>query len=215
MDYQGLATYQGCVERIKVGLPTFGEIGGAWRRRDGEAEKVSAGILEHLFTDVLDWSEGNLNYQRGYADIVLSHSLFLKYLVIEVRSPGSLVRNRDALQRELAQAKRYADEQKVKAVAVSAGRILYAADVLSRVFKLILNSGVSMGLLMANAYGGTLPSSTTPGGRVASIQMMHYLIRGFYSQNDAPKSEQRRHPGKVAAGACFAPGVDTSVAVSL
>lgn len=97
-------------------------------RHGGESEKVAEGILEDLFTSVLDWSRGDLAYQIEYADIVLSHNL-AKYLVIEVKRPGSLVRSRTALDQALQQARRYADEQKITRIAVSDGCILYAADI--------------------------------------------------------------------------------------
>ena len=97
-------------------------------RHGGESEKVAEGILEDLFTSVLDWSRGDLAYQIEYADIVLSHNL-AKYLVIEVKRPSSLARSRRALDQALEQARRYADAQKIVRVAVSDGCILYAADI--------------------------------------------------------------------------------------
>ena len=49
-----------------------------WRIR-----KVAEAITEDLFTQVLDWSKGDLMYQVGYADIVVRQN-YLKCLVIEV-----------------------------------------------------------------------------------------------------------------------------------
>jgi len=97
-------------------------------RHGDESEKVAEGILEDLFTSVLDWSRGDLAYQIGYADIVLSQNV-QKFLVIEVKRPGSLVRSRPALDKALDQARRYADEQRINRIAVSDGCILYAADI--------------------------------------------------------------------------------------
>ena len=56
-------------------------------RHGGETEKVAETILEDLLTGVLDWSKGDLTYQIGFADIVLSHNI-QKYLVVEVKRPG-------------------------------------------------------------------------------------------------------------------------------
>jgi len=58
---------------------------------------------------------------------VLSRNL-AKYLVVEVKRPGSLTPGRRALEFAVAQARRYADQQKIKSVAASDGRYLYAAD---------------------------------------------------------------------------------------
>jgi hypothetical protein len=53
----------------------------------------------------------------------------IKRLVVEVKRPGSLAWSRRAVEDALAQAMRYADEQKVKAVAVSDGLMLYSARI--------------------------------------------------------------------------------------
>ena len=97
-------------------------------RHGAESEKVAEAIIEDLFTGVLGWSAGDLMYQVDYADIVVSRNL-LKYLVIEVKRPGTLFPHRSALEQAMSQARRYADEQKVRRVAASDGRLLYAADV--------------------------------------------------------------------------------------
>ncbi len=98
------------------------------------AEKVAENILEDLFTMVLDWPLSDLNNQVEYADMVLtSHGI--KHLVIEVKRPGALTWNRRAVGAALDQARRYADEQKVKSIAVSDGQMLYAADVAGGVLR--------------------------------------------------------------------------------
>lgn len=99
-------------------------------RYGAAAEKVAEGILEDLFTQVLDWPVSALNFQVGYADLLLT-SLSVKCLVVEVKRPGALVWNRRAVQAALDQACRYAAEQRVRSVAVSDGELLYAADVVN------------------------------------------------------------------------------------
>jgi hypothetical protein len=126
-----LASYRHCVERIHANWPAF-----AARRRqhlrqglfDSPVEKVAEDILEDLFTMVLDWSLDDVNLQVGRADVVLSE-LGIKRLVLEVKRPGALLWHRRAIEAALDQARRYAAEQRVGAVAVSDGHMLYAADV--------------------------------------------------------------------------------------
>lgn len=125
-----LATYRQCVSRVTAAWPAF-QLARADRLRHGnEAEKVAEAIIEDLFTQVLDWSKGDLLYQVGYADIVLSSNL-AKYLVIEVKRPGTLFPGRKALESAVCQARKYADEQKIQRVAASDGRYFYAADITS------------------------------------------------------------------------------------
>lgn len=126
-----LASYQRCLERIRATWPAF-----AARRNerlqqglfDAPVEKIAENILEDLFTRVLDWDLADVNLQVGRADVVLSE-LGIKRLVLEVKRPGSLIWHRRAVETALDQARRYAAEQKVGAVAVSDGNLLYAADV--------------------------------------------------------------------------------------
>jgi len=126
-----LASYRHCVERIDTNWAAF-----AARRRqrlrqglfDSPVEKVAENILEDLFTMVLDWSLDDVNLQVGRADVVLSE-LGIKRLVLEVKRPGTLLWHRRAVEAALDQARRYAAEQKVGAVAVSDAHMLYAADV--------------------------------------------------------------------------------------
>jgi hypothetical protein len=47
------------------------------------AEKIAEPILEDLFTQVLDWDKGDLDYQVEHADIVLTQNL-VKYLVVKL-----------------------------------------------------------------------------------------------------------------------------------
>ncbi|MDE3037802.1 MAG: hypothetical protein KGJ21_05075, partial [Pseudomonadota bacterium] len=127
-NYQSLATWQRCVEQIQARWPSFLAARADRLRHGGECEKVAEAILEDLLTGVLDWSKGDLAYQTGYADIVLSKNL-AKYLLIEVKRPGMLSPGRRALEAAVQQARRYADEQRVLRIAASDGRYFYAADI--------------------------------------------------------------------------------------
>ena len=99
-----LASYQHCNDRINKTWASF------LRKREERiaqqvrlgvaAEKVAENILEDLFTEVLDWILADLNNQLEYADIVLTR-LDVKYLLIEVKRPGSLAWNRKAVEAAL------------------------------------------------------------------------------------------------------------------
>ena len=127
-----LASYRHCVERIRTQWPAFVQKRTArlvqQERHGAAAEKVAENILEDLFTEVLDWTVSDLNNQIQYADLLLTR-LGIKYLLLEVKRPGSLAWSRNSVERALDQARRYADEQKVKCVGVSDGVMLYAADI--------------------------------------------------------------------------------------
>jgi hypothetical protein len=116
-----LASHRHCAERIQAGWCDFlskRDERLQQQQRLGEAcEKVAENILEDLFTNVLDWPLVDFNNQVEHADIVLTdHGI--KRLVVEVKRPGSLAWNRRAVESALAQVMRYADEQKIKAVAL-------------------------------------------------------------------------------------------------
>src|SRR5205809_385643 len=112
-----LASYRHCIERIKNNWLIFSQQRRQrlqqQKRHGVAAEKVAENILEDLFTIVLDWRRSDINNQIGYADLILT-GLEIKYLLIEVKRPGALAWNRRALEAALDQARRYADEQKVK-----------------------------------------------------------------------------------------------------
>jgi hypothetical protein len=93
-------------------------------------ENVTAKILEDLFTIVLDWRPAEVRNQAGYADLALTR-LGVKQLTIEVMRPGALAWNERTVDLALAQAHRRAGEQRVKAIAISDGIMLYARDVIS------------------------------------------------------------------------------------
>jgi hypothetical protein len=127
-----LATCQRCLERICQTWPSFIERRNQWlaqqERYGTAAERVAENILVDLFTIVLDWEISDLNNQVGYADLLLSR-LGIKYLIVEVKRPGALAWHRRAVEAALEQARRYADEQKVRCIAVSDGTMLYAAEI--------------------------------------------------------------------------------------
>lgn len=129
---EDLASYQRIYERLRTTWPVFlkkRQLRLEQQARHGTAaEKVAENIIEDLFTEVLDWSLGDLNNQIDYADILLSSNGY-KYLLIETKRPGSLAWNRRAVDAALDQAVRYANNQMVNRVAVSDGYMLYAADI--------------------------------------------------------------------------------------
>lgn len=129
---QHLACYRHTIQRIHDEWPRFIDRRAQrlqqQERNGAAAEKIAENILEDLFTTVLDWSLGDLNNQVDYADLILTR-LGLKYLIIEAKHPGALAWNRHAVEVALAQARRYADEQKVKCIGVSDGVMIYAADI--------------------------------------------------------------------------------------
>jgi hypothetical protein len=130
-DARDLASYRRCVDRIGSSWAEF-QRRRQERLRERErfahaAERATEGILEDLFTVVLDWAVSDVNHQVGYADIVLTR-LGIKYLVVEAKRPGGLAWNRHGVEAALAQARRYADEQRVRTIAISDGQMLYAAD---------------------------------------------------------------------------------------
>jgi len=125
-----LASYQRCCLRMEQAWPAFSAKRAdrlAQQQRFGTAaEKVAEGILEDLFTSVLDWGLDCFNNQVGRADIVLTH-LGIKRLVVEAKRPGSLAGWR-AVEHAMEQACGYAARQKVRCVAVSDGTALWAWD---------------------------------------------------------------------------------------
>ncbi len=127
-----LASYRRLSERLESRWPDFAakrqERLAQADRLGHAAEKVAENILEDLFTGPLDWSLADVNYQVDYADLLLTR-LGVKHLLVEVKRPDRLAWNRHALDVALVQAAGYARRQKVGAIAVSDGRLLYAADV--------------------------------------------------------------------------------------
>jgi hypothetical protein len=92
-------------------------------------EKIAENILEDLSTRVLDWNLADVNLQVGRADIILSELGIKRLVRLEVKRPGTLAWHRQAVEKALDLARGYAASQKVGAVAVSDGNMLYAADI--------------------------------------------------------------------------------------
>ena len=126
-SYRALAMYRRCVERIQAAWPQFLASREDRLRHSSSAERVAEAILDDLFAVVLDWSKGDLDYQRERADLVLTHN-GMKYLVVEAKRPGTLAWHRSSVEAALNQARAYADAQKVSRIAISDGSMLYAAD---------------------------------------------------------------------------------------
>ena len=128
-----LASYRRCCDRLTAAWPEFlarrQERLAQQRRFGTAAEKVAENILEDLFTIVLDWRLSEVNNQVGYADMVLTR-LGVKHLIVEVKRPGMLAWNERSVSLALAQAHRYASEQKVHSIAVSDGTMVYARDLI-------------------------------------------------------------------------------------
>ncbi|MGH3404903.1 MAG: hypothetical protein ACRDRJ_20705 [Streptosporangiaceae bacterium] len=126
-----LASYRHCCDRLAAAWPTFlarrHERLAQQRRFGTAAEKVAENILEDLFTLVLDWHLSEVNNQVGCADLVLTR-LGVKHLIIEVKRPAALAWHERPVDLALAQARRYAGEQKVGSIAVSDGIMIYARD---------------------------------------------------------------------------------------
>ncbi len=169
--YTSLASYRRCIEHIGATWSSFTD-----RRRerlgqrlfDAPVEKIAENILEDLFTRVLDWTISDVNLQVGRADIVLSE-LGIKHLVLEVKRPGSLLWHRRAVEAALAQALGYAADQKVGAVAVSDGHMLYAADIVhgglrDRIFVTLDAADAPLDLWWVSVHGiyRPCPVPTTP-----------------------------------------------------
>lgn len=128
----GLATFRRFQQRAGARWPAFqdrrAEHLAQAERLGHAAEKVAENILADLFTGPLDWALADVNYQVDYADILLTR-LGVKHLLVEVKRPGTLAWSRHAVDAALLQAEGYARRQKVGAIAVGDGHMLYAADV--------------------------------------------------------------------------------------
>lgn len=205
-----LACYRHCTERIQAAWPEFltkREQRLEQQRRLGQAcEKVAENILEDLFTVVLDWPLADFNNQVEHADIVLTdHGI--KRLVVEVKRPGSLAWSRLAVDSALDQAIRYASEQKVKAVAVSDGLMLYAADIADgglrdRVFVSLSKNEPPLDLWWMGVQGIWRGRESNQGARLRLLPEEPVETTHEATLPDA--SELLRHPKYHLPAHCFA-----------
>jgi len=132
MAVEKLASHKRFESHLQRSWPTFQHQRSERLRQHGRygdaAEHVTENIVEDLLTIALDWKVGDISNQVGYADILVTR-LGIKYCVVETKRPGSLAWNQRAVHQALSQARRYADEQKVKCIAISDGMMFYAADI--------------------------------------------------------------------------------------
>lgn len=133
MNIKSLATYQKTIEQINANWIPFQKKRQdrlKQRERNGRAaEKVTEGILEDLLTLPLDWSVSDINYQIHYADMLVTE-LGIGKLLIEAKNPEKrLLWNKNALNKALDQAYKYATEQKVNCIGISDGHMLYVANI--------------------------------------------------------------------------------------
>lgn len=169
-----LASNQKYIARIRAAWPAFAARRQERLRQGGlfgpAVERIAENILEDLFVSVLDWPVANVNPQVDFADIVLTR-LGLKWLVVEAKRPGALIGHRTAIEGALAQARRYAADQRVKTVAVSDAIMLYAADVVggglrSRVWLSLDTQRTRGSLVVVGARN--IPALPRPGGHSGS-----------------------------------------------
>ncbi|MGH9090376.1 MAG: hypothetical protein ACRDZR_03195 [Acidimicrobiales bacterium] len=185
--YQHLASFHRCSERITAAWSAFSARRADRLRQglfDAPVEKVAEGIVEDLLTGVLDWPLADVNPQIGRADFVLSQ-LGVKHLVLEVKRPGSLAWHRSAVEAALDQARRYAADQKVGAVAVSDGSMLYAADVVG-------------GGLRSRVY-------VDLGGAEPPIDLWWISVHGIYRSCPSPVTTLPAGPPGPADASCGPP----------
>lgn len=126
-----LASQRKCEDRIQTTWDTF-QAKRKQRLEQGNrfgtaAEKITIALLEDLLTEVLDWSLADLNHEIEYADLVVTQQ-GIKTLVIEAKRPGSLAWKQHTVAEALAQARRYADRQRIPHLAITDGTVYYAGD---------------------------------------------------------------------------------------
>ncbi len=212
---EDLASFRRCVERINTKWPNFIERRQERLAQQGRfgaaAEKVTEGIIEDLFTGVLDWTLADLNNQVEFADILLS-SLGIKYLLLEAKRPGALAWSRPAVESALDQARRYADEQRVSTIAISDGVMLYAADVQhcglhDRLFVALDQAKPCESLWWISMHG---IYRTPPSGNGAALRPLPDSPAIPESTAPGPASETLLDPRHHLPARCFAYVADAS-----
>ena len=208
MTVVSLASYRRCCENVESAWPKFAarrEERLAQQRRYGTAaEKVAENILEDLFTMVLDWPLTDINNQVDYADLVLTR-MGIKLLIVEVKRPGALAWNERSVSLALAQAHRYADEQKVRSIAVSDGVMLYARDHIpgghrDRAFVRLDGPEAPLDLWWLSVDGIYRPREDPPGARLRLLPQAEEGIP-FRADADWPVLV---HPKYHLPACCFA-----------
>jgi hypothetical protein len=203
-----LASYRHGCDRLMDAWPGFlvkRDQRLAQQRRFGTAaEKVAENILEDLFTMVLDWQLSEVNNQVGHADLALTR-LGVKHLIIEVKRPGALAWNQRSVDLALAQAHRYADEQKVQCIAVSDGVMLYARDRVPGGTG-TASSSVSTRPRHRWSCGGSAPTGSTGPGEGPSGAMLRLLppAPAGTRQPASPGQAELAHPKYRLPARCFA-----------
>lgn len=200
-----LAAYRHFIERLRQSWPAFLAKRADRLRHGAEREKVAEAIIEDLFTDVLDWSEGDVSYQVDFADIVLTHNL-AKYMVIEVKRPGTLFPRRMALEKALIQARGYADKQKIEKIAATDGRFLYAADIVAGGLVDRVMVELSTTHPPEELWNVSLHGIYRPVMRCGSTIEIAETEADF----SEPSTEARLHPKYKLPAACFAYAPDTN-----
>ncbi len=131
-NHHSLASYRHLASSVQELWPQFllkrRNMLAAEERFGTVAEKASENIVGALLTEVLDWTQQDMNWQLGYADLVVTRN-FMKYLIVETKRAGMLRGNPSLLTSAFDQVRRYADEQCVETVAVCDGHILHAANI--------------------------------------------------------------------------------------
>jgi hypothetical protein len=203
-----LASYRRCCENLDSAWPKFAarrEERLAQQRRYGTAaEKVAENILEDLFTMVLDWPLTDVNNQVDYADLLLTR-MGIKLLIVEVKRPGALAWSERSVGLALAQAHRYADEQKVRSIAVSDGTMLYARDHIpgghrDRAFVRLDGSEAPLDLWWLSVDGIYRPREDAAGAR---LRLLPQADEDASSSDDAGRPPLL-HPKYRLPAQCFA-----------
>jgi hypothetical protein len=208
-NLESLSVYRHCSERVCAAWPGF------LARRAARLEphpllgntpeKITESILEDLFTNVLDWPIEGFNPQVEHTDIVLSY-LGIRYLIIEAKRPGALAWNRNAVDRALEQAIRYADEQRVRRIAISDGVMLYAADIAGggktdRVFVRLGSAEVPLGLWWLSVQGIYRQREPSEGALLHLLQEEPIAVAVIPEAGDG---EALLHPKYKLPARCFA-----------
>ena len=204
-----LASYKKCIDGICEKWNSFLEkrskrLLEQLRHGGVAAEKVAENILEDLFTEVLDWTVGNIDHQVGYADIILEN-LGIKYLILEVKRPGYLAWNRKSVESALEQVRRYADEQRVKSIGISDGIMLYAANIehgglKDRVFISLESPDPPKQLWWLSLHGIYRPREDVED---AALRLLPEMQKEEIAQAEAP-SEELLYPKYKIPARCFA-----------